>query len=326
MSFPSLPVLKLNLEITNPGALTPPDMEQLKQSVARGALAGGDFAKAAWLAHAEALGWRNSGPNSYVGGIQALDNISISDVRADSENWEVTITVTNTSPHASFVEHGRSAFHLPDKINWGGPNVKQGKNGPYLHIPFGHSAHQSAKKRETSGMTQGTLKKMMPAHIYRQAVGLERRIRNGAGRQHNAAGQFIAADKYHWGGDTKRRRLDRSGSKPSIIGGSGDGGPHNQTHVEHRSARTVGRDKHGGAMTNPAWKSSKFHGMMKTGSKGHTEYMTIRTITPNSAGWNIPAMAGYFIARKVSARLANDPRLPEIIYAGMMNVIPGGPS
>jgi hypothetical protein len=54
-------------------------------------------------------------------------------------------------------------------------------------------------------------------------------------------------------------------------------------------------------MVNPAWQSSKFSGLLKSGPKGHSEYTTIRTITPNSPGWNIPAKQGLGVARMVAS-------------------------
>ncbi len=44
---------------------------------------------------------------------------------------------------------------------------------------------------------------------------------------------------------------------------------------------------------------SKLEGMFKGGSPGHTQYMTMRTITPNSK-WIIPAQEGHFFTRRVA--------------------------
>lgn len=45
---------------------------------------------------------------------------------------------------------------------------------------------------------------------------------------------------------------------------------------------------------------SKYKGLIKTGPKGHTEYLTIRRLTPTSPGWNIPAKEGMHIASQVA--------------------------
>lgn len=44
---------------------------------------------------------------------------------------------------------------------------------------------------------------------------------------------------------------------------------------------------------------SKLEGMFKGGSRGHSQYMTIRTITPNSK-WIIPAQEGHFFTKRVA--------------------------
>ena len=96
-----------------------------------------------------------------------------------------------------------------------------------------------------------------------------------------------------------------------IILGHGFTG-HNEQVVERRSARVVGRDDQG-VMLNPTWKSSRFHGLFKTGPAKHTQYMTVRTVTPNSKGWNIPAQAGRFIAAAVASEIRTSPEAERLV-------------
>ena len=85
----------------------------------------------------------------------------------------------------------------------------------------------------------------------------------------------------------------------------------------------VGRDGAGNPLVNPAWGSSKFDGMFKAGSPGHAQYMTIRTITPNSPGWNIPAQAGLYIAARVSKMAESSDELRDLVLGAMLASLEG---
>lgn len=50
----------------------------------------------------------------------------------------------------------------------------------------------------------------------------------------------------------------------------------------------------------PGQQTSIFEGLRRQGAKGHSQYMTFRTMTPSSPGWNIPAQPGRFIARTIA--------------------------
>lgn len=84
---------------------------------------------------------------------------------------------------------------------------------------------------------------------------------------------------------------------------------------ERRGARVVGRDASGAEVSNPAWKAGKAEGMQKRGPRGQTSYGTVRTITPASQGWNIPAQPGKRIAAAVTADLARSPDVAGIVEA-----------
>lgn len=249
------------------------------------------FVKQLWVARAQQMGISDSG--EYVRGIAEQGEIRRVYERSTLTDIEVQLQIVNTAKHASIVEDGHAAFHLPSKIRWGDPGkrVKQGKNGPYMHIPFRHSTPAAA----ASGPTHTALRTQMPTDIYAKAKNLKRTIPNNVGPLYAAGGtgrhtgqMFHQADTYQRGG---RLSHDAAGIQVS---------PNGQGVEARRGARAVAGRIDGRQPVNPAWRSSKYAGMMKTGAPGHTRYMTIRTITPNSPGWNIPAQGGRGVARQVA--------------------------
>lgn len=303
--------LRLDIQLDLSGDLPEPDMGTMLRAFNEGALLGGQLLQGVWIRVAGEMDIRSSG--AYIRGISENGRVEI---KPDNRNgpgsttWEVVIEVTNTAPHASIIEDGHAAFSMVDAINWNGAGrIKRTKDGrPYLHIPFRHAAYQSAAARASSGMTTTALRSMMPEHIYAKAQKLKRTQRLGVGPIYSKSGQFQAADRYKWGG-----RLDRSGTSPAIIVGSSS----ETTYEEHRGARLIGKDKKGNTLVNPAWQNSKFHGMFKSGASGHTQYMTIRTITPDSKGWNIPAMVGLGVARRVGSMAASSGKFEEVVNSGI---------
>lgn len=300
-----------------------PDMELLQQGLRRGVMLIGNLAQGLWRRWAQDLDVRRTG--EYIRSIQA-PNVDVGGFDSRGESWSATITVTNTAPHASIVEDGHGAFSLAQAINWSalGGRIKRTKDGrPYLHIPFQHSAFAAEAERVDKGLTRATVKAMMPQEVYLEAKKLRRREGLNVGPitrprviGHTRAGkpivhqQFVAADRYHWTTKRGAHRLSR-GTRPAfIMGGPGvsAGGPGEPGWSEHRSARYIGRDAQGNKLVNPAWKSSRFEGLMKTGPARHTKYLTIRTITPDSKGWNIPALAGKGVARHVAGLLGGPMR------------------
>lgn len=224
------------------------------------------FAQGLWIRRAQTLDVRATG--DYIRGIQQGE-VRETAATGSGAGLAAEVEVVNRSEHASFVEDGHSAFSLPKAIDWNGPKVRRSVNGPYLRIPFRHSPYQTPGQRKRSGTTRATLARMLPPALTRQARAL------GPGQ-----------------------RLERHTSPHIALGRTRE-----SSFEEHRSARFAGRDRQGNALINPAWKSSKVHGLFKTGAKGHHRYMTIRTITPRSLGWNIPAMHGKGVARQVAMSL-----------------------
>ena len=160
MAFsPGLPPLTISIDGDfGLGAVDDPaSRAKAMQAFRQASFLAAEFMRSVWLRVAGSMdirgGFSGAGHTSYLQGIQtaniALENESYSDTAAS-----MTIAVTNTSPHAGIVEDGHAAFSMARAVNWGGsPRVKQGKNGPYLHIPFRHTAHASEQHMTDQGYT-----------------------------------------------------------------------------------------------------------------------------------------------------------------------------
>ncbi len=331
-----IPGLKFDIDLGGLDRLAGADEKRIVRVVDGMAMMLAEYARGVWLRVAQGLDVRHTG--EYIRGIQdgGVRRLSAEDTPTGRV---VTLELLNSAPHAGIIEEGHPAFSLAARIRWGSGkgSIKRSKDGsPYLHIPMRHHAFVGAEARAAQGTTRAALSSMMPEHIYKQAQRLQFTTRRNVGPIYHARGtgadthaQFIQRDRYNR--PKNRAALDRSGTTPSIqLGGPGSGtGAHNIGFEEHRGSRMVGRDRGGAPLINPAWATSKYHGLIKTGSKGHAQYMTIRTITPSSPGWNIPAQRGLYIARRVAAMLqyqAADGRLSDILARAIDAELGGGPS
>lgn len=335
--------------------------ERMIQELERAALLIGERTKRIWTQSALALGLRGGGPGSYVHGIQVEGRVEIVERRRLEDMIRIVLEVANTAPHALYVDQGRSAFHLPTAIDWSKRtgSIKIGKNGkPYLHIPFRHRTPASGGGLVAQGSTRATRGAMMPDHVYQQArrlqathrmnVGPVYTVRRAGGTRmgtieggkaggrttteraehaanaHGATVRFRQADRYTWGdrlsmgeqGERSGPMRSRSGSWRVRAGYQGYRGP----------TTVLGAGPRGGRRVNPAWGSSKYEGMFRTehqGSKGvrSSEYMTIRTITPDSRGWNIPAMHGKHIVDRVGTVMAQDEQSATLIATAVAAAI-----
>lgn len=308
-------VVDVNLDAVD--ALAGMERERVLFALRGAAFMAGQWIRGVWTRVAQGVDARRTG--AYIRGIQDNGIVRlVSEGENHNDEFEVVVEVVNTAPHASLVEEGHGAFHLPSVIDWSAANgrIKRTSTGkPYIHVPFRHRAYADEAAREEQGLTTATRRAMMPEHIYNAAKRLSFTQSLGVGPIHNAAGQFVQADRYKWG-----RRLNRGGTTPQfIMGGPGvsAGGPGEPGYEEHRGARVVGRDANGAPLLNPAWTSSKYHRLFRTGSKGHAAYMTIRTVTPDSKGWNIPAQQGLFIAEKVARHAEGSEELRAIMEAAV---------
>ena len=252
--------------------------------------------KGLWIQVAQQLGVHNTG--AYIRGIRAEGNTSVKVTEEGDGRWLVELVIVNTANHASYVEDGHAAFHLPDKIDWGGPRVKHGPSGPYLHIPFRHAAYVAEGDRADKGVTLQALRRMMPQEVYQEAKRLARVVplRVGPIRQD---GRFIAADRYAVDAGQKKRPSRLEGRPGVAFVASATG----EIFEEQRGARGK----------NPGWGSSRFEGLFKSGPAGHTAYMTVRTITPRSPGWHIPAVEGKPVIATVERLVGETPEFGQLV-------------
>lgn len=308
------PPLRVVMDVKNLDALNPDQLAGLRPALRRVSFLAAQWLQQLWIEVAQRRLPHGSG--AYIRGITSESSGGTGVIRLIEEKGttidstgeiSVTLEIVNTAPHASIVEDGHPGFHLPSRINWAktGGGVHIGKNGPYLRIPFRHSAYATPQERINNGATMATIKAMMPKHIYEEASKLRRSLRGGAGSPSRPGG-----------------RLDRSGVTPAIHL-PGPGGGSAEGYEERRSARVVGHNADRSPIINPAWGSSKWHGLFKTGAPGHSQYMTVRTITPTSPGWNIPAQVGYGIARQVAIAANAGDNLQNFVQQGMRSAVDG---
>lgn len=295
--------VRFGLEVSDLDALSNLSMEAIKQAVTRGAFLVAEEIRRRWVLHAREAGvWDTGG---YVRGIQQDARVElVREVAHLPEEGgagfiQVVIDIVNTARHASVVEDGHAAFHLPSKIDWTrSASVKVAADGTrYITVPFRHAAPRTGE-----GITPGAESRMMPREVYNQARKLSFSTRQNAGRQFGPTGQFIAADKYNWGGRMKRT-AEVGAAYRHPMGG---------LRSERRGESSVI-----GAGENPAWKTSKFAGMVRMGAPRHSVYMTFRILTEKSTGWNIPAQAGKGIARAVAREVSESQEVRDIFSIGI---------
>jgi len=302
--MPVVPMPSFGVQVS--GEFPAPDLARARMALEAEMRSVGTFIQQLWVAVAQRRDVNRTG--AYLDGIKREGAITIS-MTGDEHRLSGEVTVTNDAPHARFVEDGHGAYHLPDRINWAGAKVKiSSKTGRrYMHIPFRHFAYAKPKKATDSGLSTHTIKQMMPPTVYNRAEQLKASTQLLQGPQYDTKGRYHAADKYEWGD-----RLHVSGSEGFKVD------PKVSQPFEHqRSAHTVPNvrmsDGSIGQRTNPAWQAPKHEGMFRTPRQpgGGSRYYTIRTITQDSPGWNIPARAGKHIAADVATIL----RTPEGIAA-----------
>ncbi len=311
--------VRVDVQIANFDELDLDGVEQrVRQALATAALSAVDYVRGLWINVAQDCGAHDIG--QYIEGIRgASAEIVEGPAGPEAGVFDIELSMTNNAKHASIVEDGHQAFHLPSRINWSGGKVKQGKHGPYLHIPFRHTAHVSPEEAIAKGYTRSAMSRMMPSDVYAAARKLKSTARQNVGPVRSGTGQFMAFDRYNWGG-----RLHRGDVGTGLRGVDGS------LHRERRGETTIrpGSMRPGGraAIVNPEWQASKFEGVFKAGGgRGrHSQYMTIRTITPNSKGWNIPAQVGRGVVRQVAANLSSDPYLNELLRAAIEAAVSGG--
>lgn len=316
-----VPPIVIDIDLSGFDAIREVSDADMERALQRGMLLAVEYVKALWHQEAVTAGLRTSG--RYVQSIgSSIEVVEAPNVSGGS--FSMAVDIHNDDPRADIIENGSRAFHLPSAINWSSTTgkIKRSPTGrPYLHVPFRHAAFADEEKRVEDGLLPSTLRRMMPQSVYNQAKRLARRVPNREGPITRPAvspaghpyQQHVASDRYSWSG-AGRKRLERGHVNTGFTA------RHGELVEERRSERQVGRDRHG-PLVNPEWQTSKYEGLMKTGPKRHTQYLTIRTMTPDSPGWNIPARAGHGIVRRVSSILAHNQHVSELMQIGISEVL-----
>ncbi len=327
-SMPPSPRVKILLDLDFTDMLRDP-VEDIRANLRRNVLYAAEIVRGAWVEMARGMNIHRSG--DYVDGIRSEGRVEVvSDTGVTTDGViELVVDITNTSKHAHLVEVGHAPFSLVEAIDWeaGSPSMKRDAFGrPYLHIPFRHFAYATPGERESKGYQQSTTAAMMPESVYDKAKQLAQTVPRRVGPVVDKSGQFLARDRYGIvrSKDHQPSRLAHSASPGARQALSARTGDANNIVDVRRGATLQGVDRNGKILINPGWQNSKFHGMFKSpqGKSGNT-YTTIRTITPKSKGWKIPAMMG----RRVVARLAADidtGALGGVLAKALQNGISGG--
>jgi hypothetical protein len=178
----------------------------------------------------------------------------------------LAVVVANTSPHARVLEDGHQGFHMPSRVDWSGPKVK-GKDGGrrYLVIPFRHGTPG------TQGVGSGRARTMMPRDVYANA--------------RRALGLVAASDRSRAQSADKLQAAGTRLSRPYNL-------PEFPAALRARAVATEGQPGY-------TWRSRTYEGLTHTGGG----YFTFRVMTEDSAGWFIPAFAGYHFADQVVTRV-----------------------
>lgn len=231
----------------------------------------------------------------------------------------LAIGIVNDAPHAGLIEWGFEAFNLASKIKWGQtPGAKKNKRGGwYINIPFRHYT--------PGGKTPAARRGAMPSSVYQVAKHLQpgQRLTTDAARilagQHQdvraeyargmaggvgrlVAVQSVKEQEVRWQALGMTSTVTRPGTQlapasartRALMGKS----------KPKSAASLIGgleiARKGGGPVPDPNRKSASiFEGMFKNGAPGHTQYMTIRTITPQSS-WVIPSRPGAHLAEQAA--------------------------
>lgn len=172
------------------------------------------------------------------------------------------VAVVSDVPQVGWLEEGRAGFHLPSR--WGGHWKVSAQGHLYATVPFRQSTPPTAGGGVST--SRGRLGNAMSPQVYRLAKTL---------------GDYR----------TTRERL----------GGFGDLYKRGVSYDLYRSGYGWDLPANLDNEQGYEWKSSQFEGMFRNtvktpGGGSHTEYVTMRTITPDSPGWYIPPMPALHLA------------------------------
>ncbi|HVM95630.1 MAG TPA: hypothetical protein VMT89_04545 [Candidatus Acidoferrales bacterium] len=191
-----------------------------------------------------------------------------------------SVAVVNTSQQADWLEDGRGGFHLPSRWGVGGGRWLMGKNGPYARVPFRISTPITA----SGGSSSGRRRSAMPKSVY----ALAKRAR-GKGALTGFGDSYKQSKSY------------------VFFAAAG------MTGLPSDAIRSLADDPEG-----YTWKASQYEGLFSAVQRtpeapARAEYMTIRTIKPDSPGWYIPPTPAHRFAERALDRAM--PRINEILEA-----------
>ncbi len=321
------------LNVPMPVAPAGVDFPRLREAVRRA----GILQLETWgrLADGEAV---NRLTGAYLAGLRTEDSFQY-----PFDKDRLAVGVFNNARHAAAIEYGHPPYNLASRIRWGRtPKSRWSKRQGrwYILIPFRHYT----PARAGEGASVGREKASMPKAVHEIA----KTLRPGE-RLTGKPGRIVAEHE-----DVEKTVFRRQ----VVIGtrGRGPGRPADHPLGEHPGGRYVTPNKRETQelIAQPQAKSapsfaaavaaakagkreppSPFHatgryeGMFKSGARGHTQYMTIRTITQHSQWW-IPARRGAFVAKKVAD--VTDPIIRGMfedafvkdVEAAMMKALKGG--
>lgn len=191
-----------------------------------------------------------------------------------------TLAIINTQPQAYWIEEGRAGFHLASRWGARGGQWKISKDGElYAHVPFRVPTPLDGGVKRSSSSKRRRLGVAMPRAVYEMAKQLQ------TGRK------------------TLKKSRSLADAYPGVSLATGGAGNDRLVGFGDTHKRGVSYDYYRGVfgdlpselddVVGYEWKASQFEGMFRDtaatpGGGRHTEYMTIRTITPKSKGWYIP--------------------------------------
>jgi len=253
----------------------------------------GSFLQVEWakLARSE-LGAKGG---SYINGINADGAVEY-----PFEGDRLSISISNSAPHAWVIENGHPAFNLAERIDWGKIEEKLTKdNTPWkrklIFVPFRHFT----PPRAGEGATPSRTKQSMPKSIYDIAKGMSFNRERMTFKTHLPSRVTNVVRDKHRGVKAVRGFGPQGGKLTSVRSPalqSAHGQPRAKTAASYAAAVDHAR-KTGRNPPSTHHKAPFYEHLRKTGRHGHTQYMTWRAIHEESI-WMIPARPALRLAQR----------------------------
>lgn len=195
---------------------------------------------------------------------------------------DLAVAIMNTAPYARILEDGHQGYHLPERINWSGPNVRTSKDGRrYLIIPFRHYTPGS----KAGGTSTMRARSQMSKEVYFDAK--QALVGNRATPAARAARERLEA---------AGPRLSRAYSIPTF-----------PTALRRRAELEEGRPGYTHRAGPYAGLTRRVQRTAGGGEQG-AGFFTFRALTEDSVGWHIPAFPGYHAAARTVDAVRDDVR------------------